>query len=84
MQKMTQNKLAKKTYITEVTISRYMDGKRTPSAKAITAIAKILDTTPGHLLEDNKNPKTGYIKTKLKHQTDTQKINLIRLLTENM
>lgn len=61
-----------------------MDGKRASGARAITAIAKTLGTTPGHLLEDSKNPETGYIKTKLKRRTDTQKINIIRLLTENM
>lgn len=45
-----QSDLAKMTGITEATISRYCNGRRTPNIKALVKIAKILNVSTDYLL----------------------------------
>lgn len=48
---MTQKQLAEKTGITEVSISRYVNGDRAPKGPAIIEIAKALGVDAGYLLD---------------------------------
>ena len=49
--KMTQRELADKIGISEVTLSRYITGKRMPKAPLIVKIAKALDVPVEHLID---------------------------------
>ena len=48
---MTQRELAEKIGVTEVTLSRYITGKRTPKGPLIVKIAKALDVPVEHLID---------------------------------
>lgn len=53
---LTQKELAKKTKISEVTLSRYIHGDRQPRANNIANIANVLQTTTDYLLGgENQN-----------------------------
>lgn len=47
---MTQRELAKRTGVTEVSMSRYINGERIPKAMYLSNIAKVLGTTQDYLL----------------------------------
>lgn len=47
---MTQKELAEKTYITQTTISRYINDQRMPGAMALKDICKVLDVSPEWVL----------------------------------
>ena len=47
---MTQKELAEKAYITQVTISRYINDLRTPDAMTLKTICKALDVSPEWML----------------------------------
>ena len=47
---MTQKELAEKAYITQVTISRYINDLRTPDAMTLKTICKALDVSPEWVL----------------------------------
>ena len=47
---MTQRELAQRTNVTEATISRYCNGKRTPSITTLTKIANALNVNADYLL----------------------------------
>lgn len=55
---MNQKQLAKMSGVTEVTISRYMNGTRKPRIEIANKIAQVLGTTTDYLLgnSDIKNP----------------------------
>ena len=55
---MNQKELAKKVGVTEVTISRYMNGERKPRIEIVNKLAEVLGTTTDYLLgnSDVKNP----------------------------
>ena len=55
--KITQTKLAEKTYITQTTISRYIKDQRTPDAIALKAICEALDVSADWLLGLGENDK---------------------------
>ena len=57
---LNQKELAKKVGVTEVTISRYMNGERKPRVEIANKIAAVLNTTTDYLLgnSDIKNPYT--------------------------
>lgn len=62
--KMKQSELAEITGLTEVTISRYVNGQRTPKAHEIVKLAKALNTSCDYLLgvsEDMNGEKIGTI-----------------------
>lgn len=48
--KMTQSELAEKTGLTEVTISRYINGQRVPKATEIAKISQVLNVSCDYLL----------------------------------
>lgn len=54
---MTQKELAVKTIISEVTISRYVNGQRTPKAKTIAKIAEALNVSSDYLLGIDKSKR---------------------------
>ncbi|VFB17229.1 transcriptional repressor DicA [Urinicoccus massiliensis] len=63
---LTQKELAKMANVTEVSIGRYINGKRQPNATALYDIAKALDTTTDYLLGlPNKEPETTVLARKL-------------------
>lgn len=54
---LNQKELAKLTGISEVSIGRYINGKREPSASLLFEIASALDTTTDYLLGLSDNSK---------------------------
>lgn len=65
-QGLSQRELADKVGVTEVSMSRYIKGERTPKAPIIANIAKVLHTTSdyllGHEVED-ADPEIEYYRT---------------------
>lgn len=61
---MTQKDLSDKTDITEVSLSRYINGTRTPKAPALANIAKALHTTANDLLgtEESSDFESDYLR----------------------
>lgn len=51
---MTQRELAKKTGVTESSITRYIQNKRTPRAFVVARMATALHTTSDYLLSDEE------------------------------
>ena len=51
--KMTQRDLAEKLDVTEVTVSRWLNGERDPSIETLNKIAKALDTSASYFFIDN-------------------------------
>jgi transcriptional regulator with XRE-family HTH domain len=47
---MTQRELARRLEITEVSVSRYINGERIPHSDVITKMAEVLNTTTDYLL----------------------------------
>ncbi|MCR4735286.1 MAG: helix-turn-helix domain-containing protein [Treponema sp.] len=51
--KMSQRDLAEKLGVTEVTVSRWLNGERDPSIETLNKIAQALDTTTSDLFTNN-------------------------------
>ncbi|WP_296091486.1 helix-turn-helix transcriptional regulator [uncultured Treponema sp.] len=51
--KMTQRDLAENLNVTEVTVSRWLNGERDPSIETLNKIAKALDTSASYFFIDN-------------------------------
>jgi transcriptional regulator with XRE-family HTH domain len=51
---MTQRELAQRLGITEVSVSRYINGKHTPHTDILNRIAQILNTTTDYLLSGSE------------------------------
>lgn len=61
LKKMSQKDLAEKLGVTEVTVSRWLNGERDPSIETLNRIAEVLDTTTSHFFitddwQTEKNP----------------------------
>lgn len=88
---MTQRDLAKITGITEVSLSRYINGDRTPRAVAISNIANALHVSADELLgtESEESFETEYyrihrlIARNAPKMTSSQKTELINALFES-
>ena len=52
---LNQKELAKKTGLTEASISNYISGKRKPNNSSLSKIAKVLNTTSEKILDNSKN-----------------------------
>jgi transcriptional regulator with XRE-family HTH domain len=55
MRNMSQREFSEKLNITEVTLSRYLTGNRSPRMETIIRMAQVLDTTTDDLLRDTSN-----------------------------
>ncbi len=51
--KMTQRDLAENLNVTDVTVSRWLNGERDPSIETLNKIAKVLDTSASYFFIDN-------------------------------
>ena len=51
---LNQAELARKTRLSEATISRYMNGSRLPSSRVLPKLTKALNCTSNDLFEENK------------------------------
>lgn len=61
-QHMSQRELAMKIGVTEVSVSRYVSGDRTPKGTVVANMAKALHTTPNYLLgETEQDFETDYM-----------------------
>lgn len=56
---MTQREFALKLGVSEVTVSRWLNGERNPSVENLAKMAEVLDTTPSYLLGKNEQKKEG-------------------------
>lgn len=91
-QGLSQRELADRVGVTEVSMSRYIKGERTPKGPTIANIAKVLHTTSdyllGHEVED-ADPETEYYRTQraiarnAKKWTKKQKADLVNALFES-
>lgn len=90
-QGLSQRELADKVGVTEVSMSRYISGERTPKGPIIANIAKVLHTTSDYLLGhelENNDPETEYYRTQrtiarnAKKWTRKQKADLVNALFE--
>ena len=74
---MSQRDFARKLGATEVTVSRYVNGKREPRIATILKIAEILNVTPEYLFGlgsvDERNC------TNCKHHADSEAICILRM-----
>lgn len=63
---MSQKELAKKIGVTEASMSRYINGERTPRGVVVADIAKALHTTTDYLLgrESDEDPELAYCRAK--------------------
>ena len=61
----SQRSLAEQIGITEVALSRYINGSRTPKVSTLSKIAEALNTTVSDLLGEEKNTdeKTVYLRS---------------------
>ena len=50
----TQKKLAEILGVSEVTVSRWLNGERNPTMETVEKIASVLETTPAYLLSDGE------------------------------
>lgn len=55
-----QNQLADAASVSNVTISRYMSGVRTPGTEELYRMAQVLGVTMEYLLTGQKNPETEW------------------------
>lgn len=90
-QGLSQRELADKVGVTEVSMSRYIKGERTPKGPIIANIAKALHTTSDFLLgheTEASDPEIEYYRTQrsiarnAKKWTNKQKADLVNALFE--
>lgn len=87
----SQRELAEKVNVTEVSMSRYIKGERTPKGPIIANIATALHTTADYLLgqETDEDAESVYYQTQraiarnAKHWTKKQKADLVNALFED-
>ncbi len=91
-QGLSQRELADKVGVTEVSMSRYIKGDRTPKGPIIANIAKVLHTTSDFLLgheQEDGDPEIEYYQTQRAIArnagiwTQKQKADLVNALFEN-
>ena len=91
-QGLSQRELADKVGITQVSMSRYISGARTPKAPDLANIARVLHTTTDYLLghdTDDGDPEIEYYRTQraiarnAKKWTQKQKADLVNALFES-
>lgn len=88
---LTQRELAEKVGVTEVSMSRYISGDRTPKGPIIANIALALHTTSDYLLgqEADEDSELEYYRTQraiarnAKKWTQKQKADLVNALFES-
>ena len=88
---LTQRELAEKVGVTEVSMSRYINGERVPKAPIIANIATVLHTTSDYLLGQKVEDDTEleYYRTQrsiarnAKNWTQKQKADLVNALFES-
>ena len=88
--RMTQKELANKIGITEVTLSRYINGNGIPKSSVLINIANTLHTTPNYLLgiEEKSDFENEYkqiqelISRNTKYMTKKQKTKLVYAIFE--
>ena len=68
---MSQRMLADKVGVSEVSMSRYVNGTRTPRGRILIKIAKALMTTPEYLtgIDGMKNPDEAFAQTRMNIKT---------------
>ena len=90
-QGLTQHELAQKAGVTDVSMSRYISGDRTPKAPILSNIAKVLHTTSEYLLGhdvEEVDPELEYYRTQRSiarnadKWTKKQKADLVNALFE--
>jgi len=90
-QGLSQRELADRIGVTEVSMSRYIKGERTPKGPIIANIAKVLHTTSDFLLgheTEESDPEIEYYRTQraiarnAKKWTKKQKADLVNALFE--
>ena len=88
-QNMTQKQLADESHITEASISRYLNGERTPRIDIIINFAKVFKVDVEYLIRDDeeiKNREEAYLECrtvlarKAKNLTPEEKNKLIAVL----
>ena len=86
---LTQRRLAEQVGVTEVSISRYVNGKRIPKGPIVVSIANALHTTVEDLMEKEakeSDPDFEYYRCKraiacsAKHWSQKQKADLVDIL----
>ncbi len=88
-QRLNQKQLADKATITEASMSKYLNGSRTPRIDVIVKIAKALNTSVNFLLDCEDAPDTPYIYAstalaRCKDQlTEEEKKKIIKFLLED-
>lgn len=60
-----QNQLAEAASVSNVTISRYMSGNRTPGTEELFRMARVLDVSMEYLLTGQQSPETEWQKRAL-------------------
>lgn len=91
-QNLSQHELATKVGCTDVSMSRYISGDRTPKGPIVANIAKALHTTSDYLLgydSEESDPETEYYRTQraiarnAKQWSKKQKADLVNALFES-
>ena len=85
VRKMTQRELARKVDISDATMSRYINNKRTPDVVICNNIAKVLGVTVDFLLGKENNPYVMLVGVILRNRNNLntdQKMQLIKLLVK--
>ena len=89
---MSQRDLAEAIGVTEVSMSRYINGARTPKAPIVSKIAEVLNTTTDYLLGNEstkEESKTIYqrvlsdVISNVKYWSNDQRLNLIAVISQN-
>jgi len=87
-QSMTQKELARRSGLTEASVSKYLSGARKPQLEAIIALAKTLNTDADYLLGFEKGSSSTYkdiekmIREKKASLTPEERMRLIMLLSK--
>ena len=59
--KYTQEELAEKMNVHNITISKWENGIQEPHSKRVSELARVLGTTPAYLLGDTDNPEANAV-----------------------
>lgn len=88
-QSLTQKELASKASVTEASLSKYLNGVRTPRIDVVVKLAKALNTTPNCLLDDVTAEENSYdvayttLARCKEGLTDEEKKKLLKFLLED-
>ena len=90
-QGLTQKELATRSGITEASMSKYLNGERTPRIDVIINLSRALEVTTDELLgETDNNIKNDFFQTKtvlargLENISDKDKAKLIAIIAKSM